>query len=126
MFLESTEYAYTLKVDEKSDVYSFGVVLLELVAGRRPVGDFGDGVDIVRWVRKTISELSQPSDAASVLAVVDSRLSGYQLASVVHLFKTALRCVEDESCRRPTMREVVHVLTNRPSPTPAVAASSLL
>ncbi|KAK4787362.1 hypothetical protein SAY86_011195 [Trapa natans] len=120
------EYAYTLKVDEKSDVYSFGVVLLELVAGRRPVGDFGDGVDIVRWVRKTISELSQPTDAASALAVVDSRLSGYQLPSVVHLFKTAMRCVEDESCRRPTMREVVHVLTNPPTPAPETAATSLL
>ncbi|QHN83202.1 Leucine-rich repeat receptor-like serine/threonine-protein kinase [Arachis hypogaea] len=46
------EYAYTLKVDEKSDVYSFGVVLLELVTGRKPVGEFGDGVDIVQWVRK--------------------------------------------------------------------------
>ncbi|PKI45647.1 hypothetical protein CRG98_033963 [Punica granatum] len=118
------EYAYTLKVDEKSDVYSFGVVLLELVAGRRPVGDFGDGVDIVRWVRKTVSELSQPSEAASVLAVVDPRLSGYPLESVVHLFKTAMRCVEDESCRRPTMREVVNVLTNLP--TPAVAEPNLL
>ena len=42
------EYAYTLRVDEKSDVYSFGVVLLELVTGRRPVGDFGEGVDIVQ------------------------------------------------------------------------------
>lgn len=72
-----TEYAYTLKVDEKSDVYSFGVVLLELIAGKKPVGEFGDGVDIVRWVRKTTSEVSQPSDAASVLAVVDPRLSGY-------------------------------------------------
>lgn len=39
-------------MDEKSDVYSFGVVLLELVTGRRPVGEFGDGVDIVQWVNK--------------------------------------------------------------------------
>ncbi|KAK8989054.1 hypothetical protein V6N11_030422 [Hibiscus sabdariffa] len=67
-------YAYTLKVDEKSDVYSFGVVLLELIAGRKPVGEFGDGVDIGRWIRKTISELSQPSDPASVSAIVDPRL----------------------------------------------------
>ncbi|CAA3029268.1 receptor kinase CLAVATA1 [Olea europaea subsp. europaea] len=112
------EYAYTLKVDQKSDVYSFGVVMLELITGRKPVGEFGDGVDIVRWVRKTISELSQPSDAASVLAVVDSRLVGYPLISVINLFKIAKLCVEDESVARPTMREVVHMLTNPPQSAP--------
>ncbi|KAJ6411991.1 hypothetical protein OIU84_005126 [Salix udensis] len=53
--------------------------------GRKPVGEFGDGVDIVRWVRKTTSELSQPSDSASVLAVVDPRLSGYPLAGCYSL-----------------------------------------
>nr|POF12127.1 receptor protein kinase clavata1 [Quercus suber] len=115
-----TEYAYTLKVDKKSDVYSFGVVLLELIAGRKPVGEFGDGVDIVRWVRKTASELSQPSDAASVLAVVDPRLSGYPLTGVIHLFKIAMLCVEDESSARPTMREVVHMLTNPPQSAPSL------
>ncbi|KAK9023113.1 hypothetical protein V6N11_003343 [Hibiscus sabdariffa] len=112
------EYAYTLKVDEKSDVYSFGVVLLELIAGRKPVGEFGDGVDIVRWVRKTVSELPQPSGPASVLAIVDPRLKEYPLAAVIHLFKVAMRCVEDESSARPTMREVVHMLTNPPQSTP--------
>nr|BAI82122.1 CLV1-like LRR receptor kinase [Silene latifolia] len=108
------EYAYTLKVDEKSDVYSFGVVLLELITGRKPVGEFGDGVDIVRWVRKTQSEISQPSDAASVFAILDSRLDGYQLPSVVNMFKIAMLCVEDESSDRPTMRDVVHMLSNPP------------
>ncbi|KAI3797469.1 hypothetical protein L1987_32726 [Smallanthus sonchifolius] len=108
------EYAYTLKVDEKSDVYSFGVVLLELIAGKKPVGQFGDGVDIVRWVRETISEILEPSDAAAVLSVLDSRLNGYILSSVVDMFKIAMMCVEDESTTRPTMREVVHMLTNPP------------
>lgn len=112
------EYAYTLKVDQKSDVYSFGVVLLELVTGRKPVGEFGEGVDIVRWVRKTTLELAHPSDAASALAVVDSRLKGYQLTGLVNMFKIAMLCVEDESSARPTMREVVHMLTNPPTPTP--------
>lgn len=110
------EYAYTLKVDEKSDVYSFGVVLLELITGRKPVGEFGDGVDIVRWMKKTQSELSQPSNAASVLAILDSRLTGYQLSSVINMFKIAVLCVEDERSDRPTMREVVHMLTNPPQP----------
>lgn len=110
-------------MDEKSDVYSFGVVLLELIAGRKPVGEFGDGVDIVRWVRITtseLSELSQPSDAASVLAVVDPRLSGYPLTGVIHLFKIALMCVEDESSARPTMREVVHRLSHLPQSPPSL------
>ncbi|KAL0360528.1 UNVERIFIED_CONTAM: Leucine-rich repeat receptor-like kinase protein HAR1 [Sesamum radiatum] len=112
------EYAYTLKVDQKSDVYSFGVVLLELITGRKPVGEFGEGVDIVRWVRKTSLELAHPSDAASALAVVDSRLTGYPLTGLVNMFKIAMLCVEDESSARPTMREVVHMLTNPPMPTP--------
>lgn len=107
-------------MDEKSDVYSFGVVLLELIAGRKPVGEFGDGVDIVRWMKKTISELAQPSDAASVLAILDSRLTAYPLSGVVYLFKIAMMCVEDESTSRPTMREVVHMLTNPPQCAPAL------
>ncbi|XP_076959499.1 uncharacterized protein LOC143635593 [Bidens hawaiensis] len=114
------EYAYTLKVDEKSDVYSFGVVLLELIAGKKPVGQFGDGVDIVRWVRETVSEIPEPSDAAAVLSVLDSRLHGYILSSVVDMFKVAILCVEDESTARPTMREVVHMLTNPPLHPPCV------
>ncbi|XP_062097306.1 receptor protein kinase CLAVATA1 [Humulus lupulus] len=119
------EYAYTLKVDEKSDVYSFGVVLLELIAGRRPVGDFGDGVDIVRWVGKTTSELAQPSDQASVLAVVDPRLHNPSLTGVIHLFKIAMMCVQDESSARPTMREVVHMLTNPPRIAPTTTRFNL-
>ncbi|XP_026396212.1 receptor protein kinase CLAVATA1-like isoform X1 [Papaver somniferum] len=120
----STEYAYTLRVDEKSDVYSFGVVLLELVTGKKPVGEFGEGVDIVRWVRKTASELSKPSDEEVVLAVVDRRLAEYPLTGVVNLFKVAMLCVEESSCGRPTMREVVHMLTNPPSPRNLLAEST--
>ncbi|XP_047316766.1 receptor protein kinase CLAVATA1 [Impatiens glandulifera] len=109
------EYAYTLKVDEKSDVYSFGVVLLELICGKKPVGEFGEGVDIVRWVRKTISEIpSNNYEGSSVLAVIDQRLKEYQLTSVRNLFRIAMMCVEDESTMRPTMREVVHMITNPP------------
>lgn len=104
-------------MDAKSDVYSFGVVLLELIVGRKPVGEFGDGVDIVGWIKKTASELSQPSDAASVLAVVDPRLTRYPLTSVVHMFNIAMMCVKEMGPARPTMREVVHMLTNPPRST---------
>ncbi|KAK9097064.1 hypothetical protein Sjap_022561 [Stephania japonica] len=103
------EYAYTLKVDEKSDVYSFGVVLLELVSGRKPVGEFGDGVDIVQWVRKMTD-----SKKEGVLKILDPRLSSVPLDEVMHVFYVAMLCVEEQSIERPTMREVVQILTELP------------
>ncbi|XP_068654497.1 leucine-rich repeat receptor-like serine/threonine-protein kinase BAM1 [Aristolochia californica] len=103
------EYAYTLKVDEKSDVYSFGVVLLELVTGRKPVGEFGDGVDIVQWVRKMTD-----SNTESVLKILDPRLPTVPLHEVMHVFYVAMLCVEEQSVERPTMREVVQILTELP------------
>ena len=105
------EYAYTLKVDEKSDVYSFGVVLLELVTGRKPVGEFGDGVDIVQWVRKMTD-----SNKEGVLKVLDPRLPSVPLHEVMHVFYVAMLCVEEQAVGRPTMREVVQILTELPKP----------
>lgn len=105
------EYAYTLKVDEKSDVYSFGVVLLELITGRKPVGEFGDGVDIVQWVRKMTD-----SNKEGVLKVLDPRLSSVPLHEVTHVFYVAILCVEEQAVERPTMREVVQILTELPMP----------
>ncbi|KAE8693384.1 Leucine-rich repeat receptor-like serine/threonine-protein kinase BAM1 [Hibiscus syriacus] len=105
------EYAYTLKVDEKSDVYSFGVVLLELVCGRKPVGEFGDGVDIVQWVRKRTD-----SKKEGILKILDPRLSLVPLHEVMHVFYVAMLCVEEQAVERPTMREVVQILTELPKP----------
>ncbi|XP_071700549.1 uncharacterized protein [Rutidosis leptorrhynchoides] len=117
------ENAYTTKLDKKIDVYSFGVVLLELISGKKPVGEFGNGVDIVRWVRETAAEIPKSSDAnAVVLSVLDPRLIGYNLSSVVHVFKIAMMCVEEESTDRPTMREVVQMLSNPPPLKPCVIA----
>ncbi|PUZ74131.1 hypothetical protein GQ55_1G040900 [Panicum hallii var. hallii] len=103
------EYAYTLRVDEKTDVYSFGVVLLELVTGRRPLGDFGDEIDLVHWAR---SAVPRPSDATAVLAVADPRLPPEPAGLIAGLFRVGISCVRESSQARPTMREVVHVLSS--------------
>lgn len=100
-------------MDEKSDVYSFGVVLLELVTGRKPVGEFGDGVDIVQWVRKMTD-----SKKEGVLSVLDPRLPSVPLHEAMHVFYVAMLCVEEQSIERPTMREVVQILSELPRPTP--------
>ncbi|KAG9448083.1 hypothetical protein H6P81_014211 [Aristolochia fimbriata] len=100
------EYAYTLKVDEKSDVYSFGVVLLELITGRRPVGDFGeDGLDIVQWARMKTNWSKE-----AVVNIIDERLSNVPLQEAMQVFFVGMLCVQEQSVERPTMREVVQML----------------
>ncbi|TYH94505.1 hypothetical protein ES332_A12G046600v1 [Gossypium tomentosum] len=102
------EYAYTLRVDEKSDVYSFGVVLLELITGRRPVGGFSEGVDIVQWV-KGVTKCRR-----EVIGIVDPRLTSVPKDEAILLLFIAMLCVQENSIERPTMREVVQMLWEFP------------
>ncbi|KAG1367878.1 leucine-rich repeat receptor-like serine/threonine-protein kinase BAM3 [Cocos nucifera] len=100
------EYAYTLRVDEKSDVYSFGVVLLELITGRRPVGDFGEeGLDIVQWARMNTNWSKE-----GVVKILDPRLMDVPLEEAMQVFFVGMLCVQEHSVERPTMREVVQML----------------
>ncbi|CAN6230380.1 unnamed protein product [Urochloa humidicola] len=118
------EYAYTLQVDEKTDVYSFGVVLLELVTGRRPLGDFGDEIDLVHWARSAVPRPS--SDPTAVLAIADPRLPPEPVSVIVRLFRMGMSCVRESSQARPTMREVVHVLSSFVPPVDDPSTSSTL
>ncbi|XP_008799579.2 leucine-rich repeat receptor-like serine/threonine-protein kinase BAM3 [Phoenix dactylifera] len=106
------EYAYTLKVDEKSDVYSFGVVLLELITGRRPVGDFGEeGLDIVQWARMNTNWSKE-----GVVKILDPRLINVPLEEAMQVFFVGMLCVQEQSVERPTMREVVQMLEQTKQP----------
>lgn len=106
------EYAYTLKVDEKSDVYSFGVVLLELITGRRPVGNFGEeGIDIVQWTK-----MQTNSSKEGVVKILDERLGDIPLDEAMQVFFLAMLCVQERSVERPTMREVVQMLAQAKQP----------
>lgn len=106
------EYAYTLRVDEKSDVYSFGVVLLELITGRKPVGDFGEGVDLVQWCKKATNCRKE-----EVMNIADVRLTVVPKEEAMHMLFIAMLCLEENSVERPTMREVVQMLSEFPRQT---------
>eukprot|EP00268_Persea_americana_P058000 TRINITY_DN6985_c0_g1_i3.p1 TRINITY_DN6985_c0_g1~~TRINITY_DN6985_c0_g1_i3.p1 ORF type:complete len:1028 (+),score=201.19 TRINITY_DN6985_c0_g1_i3:117-3086(+) len=106
------EYAYTLKVDQKSDVYSFGVVLLELITGRRPVGDFGEeGLDIVQWAKMNTNWSKE-----GVVKILDQRLTDVPLDEAMQVFFVGMLCVQERSVERPTMREVVQMLAQAKQP----------
>ncbi|XP_040385076.1 receptor protein-tyrosine kinase CEPR2-like [Oryza brachyantha] len=104
------ELAYSMKVTEKTDVYSFGVVLLELVTGRTPIDPaFGEGKDIVFW-------LSAKLAAESLDDVLDQRVAAPASArdreDMIKVLKVAVLCTAKLPAGRPTMRDVVKMLTD--------------
>ncbi|OEL37342.1 Receptor protein kinase CLAVATA1 [Dichanthelium oligosanthes] len=104
------ELAYSLKVTEKTDVYSFGVVLLELVTGRSPIDPrFGEGRDIVFW-------LSSKLATESLHDVLDPRVAALASArerdDMLKVLRIAVLCTAKLPAGRPTMRDVVKMLTD--------------
>ncbi|XP_030523655.1 probable receptor-like serine/threonine-protein kinase At5g57670 [Rhodamnia argentea] len=91
-------------VDEKTDVFAFGVLLLEIVTGRRPVNSSKQ--NILLWAMPlmeygNIAELADPK--------MEGKYDSDQLHKVV---LTASYCVRQSSLLRPTMSEVLELLTN--------------
>nr|XP_007163887.1 hypothetical protein PHAVU_L008000g [Phaseolus vulgaris]ESW35881.1 hypothetical protein PHAVU_L008000g [Phaseolus vulgaris] len=54
------------------------------------------------------------SNKEGVLKVLDPRLPSVPLHEVMHVFYVAMLCVEEQAVERPTMREVVQILTELP------------
>eukprot|EP00253_Pinus_taeda_P024852 PITA_24852 len=102
------EYGYTLKVDEKSDVYSFGVVLLELITGKKSVDEreYEEGMNITGWAKKMTSWKRE-----EVMKIIDARLTNVPEEEAMHIFFVAILCTQEQPVHRPTMREIVHMLT---------------
>ncbi|XP_057952248.1 leucine-rich repeat receptor-like protein kinase TDR [Malania oleifera] len=102
------EYAYTLQVDEKSDIYSYGVMLMEILSGKRSVDpEFGDGNNIVDWVRTKIKAKNGIND------ILDEN-AGASCASVKEemmlVLRVAILCTSRNPADRPSMRDVVSML----------------
>ncbi|KAH9653309.1 protein kinase domain-containing protein [Citrus sinensis] len=102
------EYVMTGHLTSKSDVYSFGVVLLEILTGRRsmdkkrPSGE----QNLVAWARQYLA------DKRKLYQIVDPRLElNYSLKGVQKVSQLAYNCLSRDPKSRPSMDEVVKVLT---------------
>ncbi|GLT40717.1 hypothetical protein SLA2020_148300 [Shorea laevis] len=102
------EYAYTMQVTVPGNVYSYGVVLLEILTTRLPVEEeFGEGVDLVKWVH------GAPARAETPEQILDPRLSTVSFAwrrEMLAALKVALLCTDSTPAKRPKMKKVVEML----------------
>ncbi|XP_031743885.1 receptor-like serine/threonine-protein kinase NCRK isoform X1 [Cucumis sativus] len=104
------EYAIVGRASLKSDVFSFGVVLLELITGQHPIHkSAGKGEEsLAIWAaprlqnsRRVITELPDPH--------LDGTFPEEEMQIMAYLAKECLLLDPDA---RPTMTEVVQVLSN--------------
>ncbi|KAJ6747473.1 LRR RECEPTOR-LIKE SERINE/THREONINE-PROTEIN KINASE-RELATED [Salix koriyanagi] len=102
------EYAYTMQVTAPGNVYSYGVVLLEILTTRLPVDeDFGEGLDLVKWVH------GAPARGETPEQILDARLSTVSFSwrrEMLAALKVALLCTDSTPAKRPKMKKVVEML----------------
>ena len=92
-------------------MYSYGVVLLELLCRKMAVDPaFGDGVDIVTWMR---SNLKQADRRPAAMSCLDEEIVYWpedEQAKALDLLDLAISCTQAACQSRPSMREVVNTL----------------
>ncbi|XP_050215004.1 cold-responsive protein kinase 1 isoform X2 [Mercurialis annua] len=100
------EYALLGQLTKKADVYSFGVLILEIISGRSSnKAAFGEDLLIlVEWTWKLKKE-------ERLLDLVDPELVEYPEDEVQRFIKVALFCTQAAAHQRPTMKQVVEMLS---------------
>ncbi|XP_024200117.2 cysteine-rich receptor-like protein kinase 10 [Rosa chinensis] len=108
------EYAMNGIFSIKSDVYSFGVLMLEILSGRKNNSFYND--DRVLNLAGYAWELWK--DGAG-LQLMDSNLGdSCNKDQFLRCVNVGLLCVGDNAANRPTMSEVISMLTNESLPLP--------
>ncbi|XP_039142259.1 probable receptor-like serine/threonine-protein kinase At5g57670 isoform X2 [Dioscorea cayenensis subsp. rotundata] len=95
-------------VDEKTDVFAFGVFLLEIISGRKPVD--GSHRSLLSWAKTYL-------DDEMVHLLVDPRLGDeFNIGQLRQLAFVASLCVRATASWRPSMTEVLQLLTDGETP----------
>lgn len=103
------EYAMVGRASLMSDVFSFGVVLLELITGRQPIHkSITKGEEsLVLWATPRLQD-----SGAVISELPDPRLKGdFPKEEMQIMAYLAKECLQLEPDARPTMSEVVQILS---------------
>ncbi|KAL3524207.1 hypothetical protein ACH5RR_017041 [Cinchona calisaya] len=104
------EYGVGGDLSEKCDVYSYGVLLLVLIAGRRPLQVSGSPMsefqraNLLSWARHL-------ARAGKLLDLVDRSVHSLDKEQALLCITVALLCLQKSPARRPSMKEVVGILS---------------
>ncbi|XP_078430680.1 protein kinase superfamily protein [Wolffia australiana] len=109
------EYGGGGLLSEKCDIYSFGVLLLVLISGRRPLqvtaspmADF-ERANLISWARHL-------ARAGKLMDLVDASLQSLDRDQALLCITVALLCLQRSPSRRPTIKEVVAMLSGESEP----------
>ncbi|KAK1409178.1 hypothetical protein QVD17_35703 [Tagetes erecta] len=111
------EYSCGGDLSEKCDVYSFGVLLLVLIAGRRPLQVSGSPIsefqraNLLSWARHL-------ARAGKLIDLVDQSVQSLDREQAVVCITVALLCLQKSPALRPSMKEVVAMLSGELEPPP--------
>lgn len=105
------EYAETGQVSSKIDVFAFGVVLLELITGKDAIIVTQDRTQIL--LSATIVSIMEKENAEADLDyLIDHRLKCDNHTEIaLRMAQLSVACLTEEPTKRPSMEEVVSVLS---------------
>lgn len=109
------EYGGGGLLSEKCDVYSFGVLILVLISGRRPLqvtaspmSEF-ERANLISWAR-------QLAYNGKLLDLVDPSIHSLDKDQALLCITIALLCLQRSPSKRPTMKDIVEMLTGEAEP----------
>ena len=112
------EWVFNLLITSKVDVYGYGIVVLEIMTKKgssRSVHAIDDGGEaehkrLVMWGRENMKK--EAANISSLENIIDPMLEGkYDMGKMEALVQVALKCVEEDKDARPTMSQVVEMLS---------------
>ncbi|KAG0587010.1 hypothetical protein KC19_2G134200 [Ceratodon purpureus] len=108
------EFIMRGQLSEKVDVFSYGVLLMEIVTGKITTSRSRSGTMyfLLDEIRGAYLRSCEASDEDLLLRLVDARLIGrFDKDEVARVLKVALLCTSDRPSIRPSISEVILMLT---------------